>query len=820
MKKIIYIACAAAALAAVSCAKTAEFDSVKPDHSGEGLTIRFTTGDMTRATTVDGVDNENLIKKIDYFIFPYNVDDEGNMVGTTEYVYKGTVTPEDDGLAGSYEETFAPGVLNDIFPNGATKAVVFAVANYVDKFGAAVESPNTTIPETANTWEDLHALEVGETFFKDGGDGFWLRWPRVMQPSPYSVTTEGENGEEVTETVTDDLFFVMTGEAEIELSTSGSYAVDAEIPLKRLASKVTVDFTYENVVEEKESGNIYWVPQPSGEETRVFLSNAIEHTTLGGPLTRDLVADSWATCTRPQPGGDGTRDIFEYSYDYMNDIAPDENGIVTAHYYTYPIQMEEGDDNQPYLKLVLPWYGYKWVGEGTAPATVDPTSSSWQMYKQKEVYYKIVLPRETICDPNYIYEFHVNVNIIGSDKEIKIIGEEYVVKDWLTKAPVSSNVATGRYISLDIPKDEYNMYVDEIDIAFVSSGTVTPIVEEIYQWNYSAETSSKDYFMQNNVVTTDQALLNRKGFTAAQIKNWVTIPDESSYVKINHALINDITVTPITRFDAAPYVYVIRLHLDAAGDDTSFDRTVTITQYPAMYITAQLNSNYTEGTTNAERDSNRGYVYVNNQQNTNQANWDYTGGLYPGGNVGSANPNMYVINTSLIDASLGYVIGDPRTVEINNLGYTFATARAIEGGERTLRYYYPTDGSTAGRTVVAPSYRIVSSYGRFGNAKSKEQAQRRCAAYQEDGYPAGRWRLPTQAELEYITTLSAKGFIPRLFNVDGTYWSAQQAVTVNSNGTVSPTTATTAFARCVYDEWYWSDKASDKSVFTWGDKQR
>ena len=45
MKKIIYIACAAAALAAVSCAKTAEFDSVKPDRSGEGLTIRFTTGE-------------------------------------------------------------------------------------------------------------------------------------------------------------------------------------------------------------------------------------------------------------------------------------------------------------------------------------------------------------------------------------------------------------------------------------------------------------------------------------------------------------------------------------------------------------------------------------------------------------------------------------------------------------------------------------------------------------------------------------------------------------------------------------------------------
>ena len=35
--------------------------------------------------------------------------------------------------------------------------------------------------------------------------------------------------------------------------------------------------------------------------------------------TRELVADSWDTAT--QPLGDGTRDIFEYAYDFMNDIA-------------------------------------------------------------------------------------------------------------------------------------------------------------------------------------------------------------------------------------------------------------------------------------------------------------------------------------------------------------------------------------------------------------------------------------------------------------------------------------------------------------------
>ena len=801
MKKIIYIACAAAALAAVSCAKTAEIDSVKPARSTEGLTIRFTTGDMATRATVDAVDNENLIKKIDYFIFPYNVDDEGNMVGTTEYVYKGTVNP-DNGLAKEYEETIAPGILNEIFPDGATKAMVFAVANYVDYFGAAVESPNTTIPETAKTWEALHALEVGETFFKDGGPGFELRWPRVMMPDD------------------EDLFFVMTGEEEIVLDATGSYAVDAVIPLKRLASKVTVKFEYETVVEEKTSGNIYWVPQPSGEETRVYLSNAIEHTTLGGPLTRKLIADSWPTCTKPQPGGDGTRDLFEYAYDFMTDIA-EVDGVKTAHYYTYPISMKEGDDNQPYLKLVLPWYGYKWVGEGTAPATVDPTSSSWQMYKQKEVYYKIVLPRETICDPNMIYEFEVTVNIIGSDKEIKIIGEQYVVKDWLTKAPVSSNVATGRYISLDIPKDEYDMYVDEIDITFVSSGKVIPIVDEIYQWNYSNATPYQDYFMQNNVVTASNALMTAKGITADQIRSWVTIPENSSYLKINHEMDNRMTINnqKNTAFDMAPYVYKVRLHLEAAGEDTSFDRTVTITQYPSLFVTNRVSNGYTFVNTYGNANGSR--VCYDNRGNQLGNLVNRAGSLHGTGE--NDNPNNYIITTAMLSADFkvqigtgagstqeATMLGDPRMSTVDNLSYLDLTS------------YRPTDPSAGSRTMIAPKLLIASSYGvvQSNYYFNQETARKRCAAYQENGYPAGRWRVPTLAEITFMMTLSNMGFIPSLFNLGRNdaqgYWCANGKVSGDANRLpyLSNNTQNTA-VRCVYDAWYWGEEPYQEGATTW-----
>ena len=764
MKKIIYIAFAAAALLAVSCQEQYIGPDV-PEIPSEGLVLSFSCGELaTKADNVAGVSNENLIKQIEYFFFPLNA--EGKVDPTTEYAYKGKLVPTDNGLAGTYTETVVPGVLKEIFPDGATEAVVFAVANYCEAGEGGVTAV-TDIPATAKTWQDLHGLEVGMTFTKDGGAGFGLRWPRPM-------ATDDPN-----------LFFVMAADSVgVQLKTSGEFAVNAEIPLERLASKVTVAFTYEEVTDSK---GVTWRPQPNNKETRVYLSNAICNTTLGGPLTRTLNPDG-GTETAPS----ANRDVFEYAYDFTKDFVD-----TTPYYYTYPISMDAGDINQPYLKLVMVWNGYK---------TIDGVET---FYKSKEVYYKIALPRETITEPNRIYEYTVNVNILGSDKEVNIPGD-YVVKDWLHGDPVSSNLATGRYISLEIPKDEYDMYVDSITISFVSSGTVVAQVDSIYQWNYSAESPSKNIFMLNDNFEGAHG----KGVTEAQVKSWATVPNETSYLQINHELCNDLSVTPVTRFDAAPYIYVVTLHLVEAGDDTSFDRTVTITQYPAMYITARTNTNYSHSNNN----DYYGYVYVNSQtQNHNNDNWYVVRGL----DGSNKNPNMYLISTSVTGED--YIIGDPRAFDYNTWGYQFGTGAWTEssGNNHRLTYYYPTRTDSDSKKVVAPLFRVASSYGVCGNAITAEEARYRCASYQEDGYPAGRWRVPTTSEVQYIATLSAKGFIPTLFNVGGTYYSASGAVSIQNGGNVTETTSNSAFVRCVYDEWYWgSERLSDINVFTWGDKQR
>ncbi len=130
---------------------------------------------------------------------------------------------------------------------------------------------------------------------------------------------------------------------------------------------------------------------------------------------------------------------------------------------------------------------------------------------------------------------------------------------------------------------------------------------------------------------------------------------------------------------------------------------------------------------------------------------------------------------------------------------------------------------------------------------SRADALHRCATYQEDGYPAGRWRLPTRAEIQYMVTLSQKGKIPTLFSAEssidrGGYWCSAGAVFPLTDGSVEYRDLATAssmtiynsygrsigtgvhWARCVYDEWYWSDtvheKAADKTVYTWGDEAK
>lgn len=270
------------------------------------------------------------------------------------------------------------------------------------------------------------------------------------------------------------------------------------------------------------------------------------------------------------------------------------------------------------------------------------------------------------------------------------------------------------------------------------------------------------------------------------------------------------------------------------------------------------------------------------------------------------NPNMYLVTVTSLSTEQGekYAIGDPRSKVINNYledsnssgsnnplptgqnleawgadgkittykykrygseltstakGFVKATALDANGNtetqQRTLKYYYPTLETPATKMMIAPKFRICSSYAGTSWILNRELARRRAAAYQEMGYPAGRWRLPTYGEVSFIMDLAAQYKIPRLFGTGTTtwyYWCAHGLVTVpakevekgpslpitasgydesvimanGGNATIAPVAQR---ARFVYDEWYWGDKTLQASgtsgsttpvyTFTWGDRE-
>jgi hypothetical protein len=176
-----------------------------------------------------------------------------------------------------------------------------------------------------------------------------------------------------------------------------------------------------------------------------------------------------------------------------------------------------------------------------------------------------------------------------------------------------------------------------------------------------------------------------------------------------------------------------------------------------------------------------------------------------------------------------YIIGDPRVRESNTYGVSWAN----DNSGATLENYYPTSTEANAYQVIAPKFRISSKLAGYSHS-TPQGAAYRCASYQEAGYPAGRWRLPTTAEVLFVIRLQEDDKIQQLFHGSSTYLSATDRIQNNENnftlrkGHGTDPNATFSL-RCVYDEWYWgSEPEARKNAdfnnyggyeFTWGDRK-
>lgn len=731
MRNLLIYTLSAILLLTASCSQ--EIDPVDQVQSGT-ITLKLENAiPMTKMAGVDDL-NENLIESIHYFFYPK----DGTDANTEKEPVKWNVLR---GLSSQTLHTFRVNVSEDMLKNELFKypyndCDVYVIVNLPEDIDIE------TLPDCKLS--TLKALAVQASFNSS-----------LKQDS-----------------------FVMEGLGKASIiDRKKILAAEGTIEVDRLAAKVSVGVSVRESIttmdNQTSTNNQTWTSVP--KDMVIEFVNGVSNTILSGNPD-DVAAFSYFN------DANSNRTFSDADSDKVWTCAP---------FYSYPSKWDIGSEEEPYLRITLPW-------QTTIDTGVDGNDPP--IIQTEKCIYKVILGGERL-NRNTWNDLTIDIGILGNFENqeevlLPIENTNYFVADWSTGKTISSEILGGRYLVVD--QEEYILYNENtLSIPFTSSHACE--IVDMSSLPDRGTITRPDY-------TTDIPDLDA---TVTWDSKWsFTIKD--NVIHFEHVLNNDISNPP---YDYAPYTIKFRIRHKDNGD--VYYKDLTIIQYPAMMIENDQNTDYADDNDNS---NDAGFVYIN----TNGTMYGSISGL--SGN--NANPNMYIITTTVLDAGSANILGDPRKTVVDNLNNNnWGSNPALYEGStnRKLLYYYPTDDGT--ENVLAPKFRIASSYGKTSTL-SFANAERRCASYQEDGYPAGRWRVPTKAELFFIITLTSDGLIPILFNNGGNYWAADGTVYSPNynNDSVSEVNTTSAYVRCVYDDWYWENskyaRLDDIETFTWGDMPR
>ena len=577
--------------------------------------------------------------------------------------------------------------------------------------------------------------------------------------------------------------FVMTGKGVANLiNRKQTNAVEGTIDLQRLAAKYTVRISVDETF--TDINGVTWSPDVNN--MTVHTVNAVKETKLSGETIKSY---------------------FEYSDRKYTSI--EDNKYTFYPFYSYPCEWGLREENAFAVFIMLPWKRTDGGNEFTPH------------------YYK-VFPNTTQLERNCWYNVDLHIGVLGSlnPTEADVILEpNYSVMDWnngsadwSTGVDENTSIQGARYLIVD-----QNHYVvnnqNEYEIPFTSSHDCIIKDLSITRTEFGTTNTSKPHPVEINTTTITENIHYRiTNDNTAIVDDAIKL--EGKAIKLKHTLNNDFINTKT--YDYTPYTITFTLcHKD---NPEKFKEVITITQKPALCVTAHLNSYDKPGQDYC------GYVFVNGNAPGNTVNGtlpDYGGVQGRNASGNNSNPYMYTIEVSVLPNGSNFIIGDPRVkyeigthIDAQN---NFYLAPQVNGGtNRRLTNYYGTSKDESIKNMIAPKFRVCSAHGWCsGELVSYDDAFNRAASYQEDGYPAGRWRVPTNAEIWFVHKLYTDNFIPPLFYGSYAYWSSTGKVNGNN---ISDDKSSTSPLRCVYDDWYWENSGTfrlpegKRNTFTWGDE--
>ena len=787
---ILYMVGLVLSVATIGCVKS---DGTSANQSGM-MTLQLSNGTLTtRAVgTNDDTNHEDLIANAQVFFF------ESDAVNAT--VQHSYYTSIGQNQQASMSIPLSANQLTTLFPNN--KSYVYVIANY----GSEITG--------ATTLAALKEKTITSTFGTDA-DG--------VQDS-----------------------FIMDSEL-VEVTRGDANTITGEVFLTRAAAKVELTVKVKSLTQDGKT----WVADTNN--MKVSFKNGVNKGLIDdGSDTDDTSDDKNADLA--------SADYFSTSargFTAVENVA--DSYVQSVPFYSYSTKWTAGADNEVYLELAIPW---KVQEQSASESEAGADSENVSKLTYQTFYYQVPVSVDDLSlVRNAYYKLTLDVGVLGGLTEPVTVEPSYVVIDWGTNE-VNVDLSRPKYLVVNENKvDVFNQ--NTYSIGYQSSDAISVKIVSLTRDDLSTNTAGTTTYHSSTAAGVTSVNAGQQD-TANKYKLLKTcsVSVENGQIVFSHDLVNEDenrnvdadgytlagqNYRNIDDYDFAPY-YITLLVEMKVDNSTTFREIITITQYPQMYIKAYQNSDYADGNTNHNGDHNvmvnaistEGYTV-----NTGQASFGSVSGF--NANNTNANPNMYVITTTRFSSDSDFFIGDPRqsandTSLINEThdggNSIWVNTKALGSTtNRKLMYYYPTVRDMTGSdntnpahfatgNMVAPQIRVASSYSvTSGPLSSIDAAEKRCAAYQEDGFPAGRWRLPTYAEAAFIVSLSNELKIPRLFSNGYYYWCAHGEFLPSTTGvTLRNVNNPTAYSvRCVYDEWYWGSEQlpeNQRGTFTWGDEPR
>lgn len=641
--------------------------------------------------------------------------------------------------------------------------------------------------------------------------------------------------------------FAMDGFAELSLNRADRI-VSGTVTLQRAAAKLTLSVDLPQMIEVEQkiispvdgSEQIIRITYHSrAEDMHVWIANGVAQSRLNTPA---LPADEDALYSNEIYAAENVGSVFT-----RDDSQPKYKYVQNVPFYSYPNRWDSfSPRGNCFLTLEIPWWYTDEQGK------VQNIVTYYRLSVQPERYY---------IERNTHYDMRVTIGRLGGvsvQQPVDMLFDWNYNMEWNVHT-LPTDIKEIRYLLLNnndfsTQLDAYSYMMENETSISIPYNTSHPVEIESVQlvWHDFKNDRDRNITLAKTGTYTYsdcsayQRTTHFAGIEVDPVKGTLNIRRDLLHISWD----NRATLTTEDAINA--YTFTIRLrHTDAPANEPSARATVAVTQIPAIYITSQLTESGTRFINNQNRTYEfrsgswwSGYVYNYKGYLTQDDDWPsnaqkkrYWLGSYHNENSGFINnKNTYVLTISKFATNDNYIIADPRKRDIDNLNESDLSASdaadwSMEVNNRQMQYYYPADDDASKTRFIAPQIRVASQWG-VTYQISRRGAQRRCASYQENGRPAGRWRLPTAAEIEYICRLSNKQYIPYLFGTQGgtaNYWCASGGVDVN-NSTTNPSVTVVPTedgdnerraVRCVYDEWYWKgDTLTTKTRFAWGDRRR